>query len=74
MFGSKSKSTVTASDSSTPSDVEIGTEKLNHDLVAEHPRANIPTWKWILTLIGIYLGALLYGASIPGLLLEPLQN
>ena len=26
-----------------------------------HPRQNLPLWKWVSTCIGLYLGALLYG-------------
>ena len=74
MFGSKTILATTASDSSTPSDLEVGKEKIGSDLVVEHPRANIPTWKWILTLIGIYLGALLYGKSSSDMVSELSSN
>ena len=69
MFESMKIPAPAASESTTPSELEVGREKLNNDLTIENPRANVPVWKWILTLIGIYLGALLYGEfSFSGIL------
>ena len=61
MFGSKKLPIQAAPESNTPSELEIGREKVINDLKVENPRANIPIWKWVLTLVGIYSGALLYG-------------
>jgi len=38
-------------------------EKNTDDTEVKHPRDGIPTWKWALTCVGLYLGALLYGPS-----------
>ncbi len=48
----------------TPSDLEVGKEQISPDDLVTHPRKDLPSWKWILTLIGIYLGALLYGKEL----------
>lgn len=43
-------------------DVESGKDEgssLRHD-----PRASLPLWKWVLTLVGLYCGALLYGMHL----------
>jgi hypothetical protein len=29
----------------------------------DDPRQSLPMWKWVLTLAGLYAGALLYGMS-----------
>src|SRR5436190_10527410 len=42
-------------------DVESSKEIALDDELKENPRKDIPTWRWILSLIGLYLGALLYG-------------
>jgi hypothetical protein len=42
-------------------DVESSKEIAPDDELKESPRKDIPTWKWILSLVGLYLGALLYG-------------
>ncbi len=42
-------------------DVESSKEIAPHDELKESPRKCLPTWKWILSLVGLYLGALLYG-------------
>jgi len=44
-------------------DVEAAGEKVNEVAMRDHPRKGFPTWKWILSLIGLYLGALLYGTT-----------
>lgn len=36
-------------------------EKNNNEANIQHPRDGISTWKWALTCVGLYLGALLYG-------------
>jgi hypothetical protein len=43
-------------------DVEAAQEKKD-DVIASkiNPRENFPTWRWVLSLLGLYLGALLYG-------------
>ncbi|KAF1811305.1 MFS general substrate transporter [Eremomyces bilateralis CBS 781.70] len=43
-----------------PSDLEGAQPREKSDL-APHPRENISQWRWILTMIGIYLGGLLFG-------------
>ena len=45
------------------SDIEIEAynEKPNNVPPSVGPRDSIPTWQWILILVGLYLGALLYG-------------
>jgi hypothetical protein len=42
----------------TPSESSENIEVVN-------PREDLPTWKWVLTLLGIYLGAMLYGKISP---------
>ncbi len=42
-------------------DVESSKEIAPNDELKESPRKDVPTWKWILSLVGLYLGALLYG-------------
>lgn len=32
-----------------------------HAVMSLNPREDMPIWKWILLLVGLYLGALLYG-------------
>ncbi len=55
--------------SSTPSDVEAGAgvtksgDELAHDAQAAHPRGDLAAWKWVLTCVVLYLGALLYGKT-----------
>jgi hypothetical protein len=59
----------TPSKSSNEADVASPAEKdveAGHDTSAVNgahinPREGIPPWQWILSLIGLYLGALLYG-------------
>ena len=43
-------------------DVEAAKEK-NDDTIAPkiNPREDFPTWRWVLSLLSLYLGALLYG-------------
>ncbi|PTB42525.1 hypothetical protein M441DRAFT_79211 [Trichoderma asperellum CBS 433.97] len=36
-------------------------EKNIDDTEVKHPRHGLPAWKWALTCVGLYLGALLYG-------------
>jgi len=43
-------------------DVEAVTEKVDQDPNADKP--HYPVWQWVLTLVGLYLGALLYGQPI----------
>lgn len=51
-----------SSKSSENVDVEALGEKLSEqDAVIVNPREDLPTWKWVLTLLGLYLGAMLYG-------------
>lgn len=56
-----------------PSDVELASGFNNTDSESNspanvgqkvHPRADIASWKWILTCVVLYLGALLYGNYI----------
>jgi hypothetical protein len=51
-----------ASRSSSSTDVEAAnghaTEKLGDD-----GKPHFPVWQWVLTLVGLYTGALLYGKS-----------
>lgn len=61
MFKSRKLPLAAASETTTPSELEGAGEKVNNDLTIQNPRANVPVWKWILTLVGIYSGALLYG-------------
>ena len=42
-------------------DVEPSTEIACEVNLRQNPRKDIPTWKWILSLVGLYLGALLVG-------------
>jgi len=42
-------------------DLESNKEIVTDVRLKENPRKDIPTWKWILSLVGLYLGALLYG-------------
>ena len=53
-------------------DVESNKEITREVELKESPRKDIPRWKWILSLVGLYLGALLYGtydlATFPSLL------
>jgi hypothetical protein len=43
-------------------DVEAVTEKVDKDPNADKP--HYPLWQWVLTLVGLYLGALLYGQAV----------
>lgn len=45
------------------SDIEIEAcnEKPSNIPPSVGPRDSIPTWQWVLILVGLYLGALLYG-------------
>lgn len=46
----------------TRSAVDVGEETLNQgDEPTGTPRDSLPLWKWVLVLIGLYLGAVLYG-------------
>lgn len=45
--------------SSTDSITEHGKQQEKN--LQKDPRENLPLWKWILTLVGLYFGALLYG-------------
>jgi MFS family permease len=77
--------------STTPSqsDLEAGLEKVPsiavHGVVADsngapHPREGMPTWKWVLLLLGLYTGAFLYGldttiaADVQGPVYETFHN
>jgi hypothetical protein len=60
------------STSKAPSDIsdppaatrDVESNKIASEVELEkNPRKDIPTWKWILSLVGLYLGALLYGTS-----------
>jgi hypothetical protein len=42
-------------------DIESSKEIACEVDVKQNPRKDIPTWKWILSLIGLYLGAILVG-------------
>ena len=67
-----SATVATNRESASPSDIEDGREKTSGDSTFKHPRMNLPLWKWTLTLIGIYVGALLYGmrrSLIPSVIL-----
>lgn len=46
-------------------DVESNKEIAGEVELERNPRKDIPTWKWILSLVGLYLGALLYGMHDP---------
>lgn len=56
--------TPTASGLQSPqsSDLEAVDEKQGTHDQKEQP--HYPPWQWVLTLIGLYLGALLYGAIV----------
>jgi hypothetical protein len=46
-------------------EAEAATEKQpTSPELPRHPREGIPTWQWILSLVGLYMGALLYGTLI----------
>lgn len=55
--------------STIPSDAEAGAgatksaDELAHDAQTAHPRGDLAAWKWALTCIVLYLGALLYGKN-----------
>ncbi|KAK3113551.1 hypothetical protein LTR53_009036 [Teratosphaeriaceae sp. CCFEE 6253] len=40
-------------------DAEADVEKINDDGLPAKP--HYPVWQWVLTLVGLYLGAILYG-------------
>lgn len=42
-------------------DVEALGEKANEQVRRVNPREGIPTWRWVLSMVGLYLAALLYG-------------
>jgi hypothetical protein len=46
-------------------DVESSKETAGEAELEQNPRKDIPTWQWILSLVGLYLGALLYGTYDP---------
>jgi MFS family permease len=43
------------------SEVEAKVEQSGNAPLSVSPRSDIPAWKWILTCVALYLGALLYG-------------
>jgi hypothetical protein len=45
-----------------PEDVERRTTEAQPP---PHPRKDLPTWKWILTIVCLGLGAMLYGIAFP---------
>ena len=45
-------------------DIEATRETSGEVTMRDHPRKGFPKWKWILSLIGLYLGALLYGTTV----------
>ena len=47
--------------SSSSSDVEAGAPRNKEE--EDDGKPHYPVWQWVLTLIGLYLGALLYGLS-----------
>ncbi|KAF2664681.1 MFS general substrate transporter [Microthyrium microscopicum] len=47
--------------SAPSSEADDNITELDNTPIPSHPRANIPTWKWILICIILYLGAILYG-------------
>ncbi len=59
-------------------DVESSKEIAGEVDLKQNPRKDIPTWKWILSLIGLYLGALLVGtydlATSPSFLYDSWLN
>jgi hypothetical protein len=48
-------------ESANPHDAEYGTRAVQ---AASHPRQNLPTWKWIFTVVCLGLGAMLYGMAL----------
>ncbi len=46
-------------------DVEAGRDISAQNRAPISPREGIPSWQWTLSLIGLYLGALLYGKYPP---------
>jgi len=42
-------------------DIEASKEEVRPESSGPHPRESLPKWKWILSLVGLYVGALLYG-------------
>jgi len=44
-------------------DVESNKEMAGEVEAEKNPRKDMPAWKWILSLVGLYLGALLYGTN-----------
>jgi hypothetical protein len=45
-------------------DIEAGRDVSAENIGQINPRAGIPPWKWYLSLLGLYLGALLYGMHL----------
>lgn len=45
-----------------PQDVECGPIATQ---ARPHPRQDLPTWKWICTIVALGLGAMLYGIAFP---------
>jgi len=43
-------------------DIEARSEESGHVSSSINPRVDIPAWQWILILVVLYLGALLYGS------------
>ncbi|KAH6986651.1 major facilitator superfamily domain-containing protein [Ilyonectria destructans] len=51
-------------DVGTTSAEEGNEERVDDNVTAANPRAGIPAWRWIVTLLGIFFGALLYGLDM----------
>jgi hypothetical protein len=49
------------SESIKPEDVERGTTEAE---APPHPRKDLPTWKWIFTVVCLGLGGMLYGITL----------
>lgn len=46
------------------SDPTLCDEEKGPNTAPIQPRHDLSTWQWILTLIGLYIGALLYGLMV----------
>lgn len=59
----KSEKSTTPSDAEAGADATKSADELAHNAQAAHPRGDLAAWKWALTCIVLYLGALLYGKN-----------
>jgi hypothetical protein len=42
-------------------ELEAGDSYSQDRVSTDDPRQDLPLWRWIVTLVGLYFGALLYG-------------